>query len=85
MAQLAVAWVLQNDNVACAITGGSRPEQVSDNVAAAGHRLSEETMTAMDAALGDTVVDDPDPGVEDFAEIPAVLSQFEIPVSWSGR
>ena len=36
MAQLAVAWVLQNDNVATAITGGSRPEQVTDNAAAAG-------------------------------------------------
>ncbi len=59
MAQLAVAWVLQNDNVATAITGGSRPEQVSDNVAAAGHRLSRETMTGIDAALGDAVVDDP--------------------------
>src|SRR6185369_8308051 len=36
MAQLAVAWVLQNDNVATAITGGSRPEQVTSNAEAAG-------------------------------------------------
>ena len=36
MAQLAVAWVLQNDNIASAITGGSRPEQVEANVVAAG-------------------------------------------------
>jgi len=55
MAQLAVAWVLQNDNVASAITGGSRPEQVHDNVAAAGKKLSAETMAAIDEALGDVV------------------------------
>ena len=36
MAQLAVAWVLQNDNVAAAIVGASRPEQVAENVKAAG-------------------------------------------------
>ncbi len=55
MAQLAVAWVLQNDNVASAITGGSRPEQVKDNAAAAGKKLSAETMTGIDDALGDAV------------------------------
>ena len=58
MAQLAVAWVLQNDNVASAITGGSRPEQVHDNVAAAGKKLSAETMAAIDEALGDVVESD---------------------------
>ncbi len=55
MAQLAVAWVLSNDNVASAITGGSRAEQVKANAAAAGHRLSAETLTAIDDALGDAV------------------------------
>ncbi|MCW2803738.1 MAG: hypothetical protein QOF52_108 [Propionibacteriaceae bacterium] len=55
MAQLAVAWVLQNDNVATAITGGSRPEQVKDNAAAAGKKLSAETMKAIDDALDDVV------------------------------
>ena len=40
MAALAVAWVLQNDNVATAIIGASRPEQVHDNAAAAGVRLT---------------------------------------------
>jgi len=55
MAQLAVAWVLQNDNVASAITGGSRPEQVKDNAAAAGKKLSAETLAAIDDALGDSV------------------------------
>ena len=38
-AQLAVAWVLQNDNVAAALVGASRPEQVAENVKAAGVRL----------------------------------------------
>jgi aryl-alcohol dehydrogenase-like predicted oxidoreductase len=40
MPQLALAWVLQNDNVASAITGGSRPEQVTSNAAAADRKLS---------------------------------------------
>ena len=55
MAQLAIAWVLQNDNVASAITGGSRPDQVEANARAAGHRLSAETMAGIDEALGDAV------------------------------
>lgn len=58
MAQLAVAWVLQNDNVAAAIIGASRPEQVAENVKAAGVRLDDDTMAAIDAALGDAVIDD---------------------------
>ena len=58
MAQLAVAWVLQNDNVASAITGGSRPEQVHDNAAAAGKKLSAETLKGIDEALGDVVDSD---------------------------
>ena len=55
MAQLAVAWVLQNDNVATAITGGSRAEQVRGNAEAAGRKLSPETLAAIDKALGDSV------------------------------
>jgi aryl-alcohol dehydrogenase-like predicted oxidoreductase len=55
MAQLAVAWVLANDNVATAITGGSRAEQVKDNAAASGHKLSAETRAGIDEALGDAV------------------------------
>ena len=58
MAQLAIAWVLQNDNVASAITGGSRPEQVEANAKAAGRSLSAETMAGIDAALGDSVKTD---------------------------
>ena len=59
MAQLAIAWVLQNDNVASALVGASRPEQVASNVAAAGVRLDEDTMRAIDDALGSVVVTDP--------------------------
>lgn len=55
MAQLAVAWVLQNTNVAAAIIGASRPEQVSENVKASGVKLDAEVMSAIDAALGDVV------------------------------
>ncbi|MVA77376.1 aldo/keto reductase [Auraticoccus sp. F435] len=55
MAQLAIAWVLQNENVASAIVGASRPEQLADNVAAAGHRLSPETMQRIDEVLGEAV------------------------------
>jgi aryl-alcohol dehydrogenase-like predicted oxidoreductase len=59
MAQLAVAWVLQNDNVAAALVGASRPEQVSENVKAAGVKIPEELMTRIDDALGDVVERDP--------------------------
>ena len=59
MAQLAVAWVLANDNVACAIVGASRPEQVADNAGASGVRLDAEVLAAIDDALGDVVVSDP--------------------------
>ncbi|MCU1406009.1 MAG: aldo/keto reductase [Glaciihabitans sp.] len=55
MAQLAVAWVLQNKNVAAAIIGASRPEQVSENVKAAGVTIPAELMVAIDEALGDVV------------------------------
>ena len=55
MAQLAIAWVLQNDNVASAITGGSRPEQVQNNAAAADRRLSAETVAEIDEVLGEAI------------------------------
>jgi len=58
MAQLAVAWVLQNDNVAAALVGASRPEQVSENVKAAGVKIPAELMARIDDALGDVVVRD---------------------------
>jgi aryl-alcohol dehydrogenase-like predicted oxidoreductase len=59
MAQLAVAWVLQNANVAAAIIGASRPEQVHDNVRAAGVRLEADVMARIDEVLGDVVERDP--------------------------
>ena len=55
MAQLAVAWVLQNDNVSAAIIGASRPEQVAENVKASGVVIPAELMKAIDDALGDVV------------------------------
>jgi aryl-alcohol dehydrogenase-like predicted oxidoreductase len=58
-AQLAVAWVLQNDNVSAAIIGASRPEQVHENVAAAGVRLEPELLARIDEVLGNVVVRDP--------------------------
>jgi aryl-alcohol dehydrogenase-like predicted oxidoreductase len=59
MAQLAIAWVLQNPNVSSAIVGASRPEQIRDNAKAAGVKLEDATMKRIDAALGDVVVRDP--------------------------
>jgi aryl-alcohol dehydrogenase-like predicted oxidoreductase len=59
MAQLAIAWVLQNDNVATAIIGASRPDQVYENVKAAGVRIPAEALSRIDAALGDIVERDP--------------------------
>ncbi|MFJ4075760.1 MULTISPECIES: aldo/keto reductase family protein [unclassified Curtobacterium] len=53
LAQLAIAWTLQNDNVASAIVGASRPEQVTDNVKAAGVTLDADALAAIDEALGD--------------------------------
>jgi aryl-alcohol dehydrogenase-like predicted oxidoreductase len=59
LAQLAVAWVLQNDNVASAIIGASRPEQVKENVVASGVELPAELLAKIDAVLGDSVLRDP--------------------------
>ena len=59
MAQLAVAWVLQNPNVSAAIIGASRPEQVVENVKASGVRLEPAVLARIDEALGDVVVRDP--------------------------
>jgi aryl-alcohol dehydrogenase-like predicted oxidoreductase len=59
MAQLAIAWVLQNPNVAAAIIGATRPEQVHDNVAAAGVVLDADVLARIDEALRDVVERDP--------------------------
>ncbi|MFB4315627.1 aldo/keto reductase family protein [Actinomadura sp. 21ATH] len=59
MAQLAVAWVLQNPNVSSAIVGASRPEQVRDNVKAAGVKLDADVLKRIDDILGPVVIRDP--------------------------
>ncbi|MEZ7128636.1 aldo/keto reductase family protein [Nonomuraea sp. AD125B] len=59
MAQLAIAWVLQNPNVSSAIVGASRPEQVRDNVKAAGVKLDQDVLRRIDDALGPIVERDP--------------------------
>jgi aryl-alcohol dehydrogenase-like predicted oxidoreductase len=59
MAQLAVAWVLQNPNVSAAIVGASRPEQVVDNVGASGVTIPQKLLTRIDKVLGATVEHDP--------------------------
>ena len=59
MAQLAVAWVLQNPNVSTAIVGATRPEQVRENVQASGVELDEEVMRRIDDALGPEIERDP--------------------------
>jgi voltage-dependent potassium channel beta subunit len=59
LAQLAVAWTLQNPNVSSAIVGATRPEQLEDNVKAAGVRLDTALLKAIDEVLGDTVERDP--------------------------
>jgi aryl-alcohol dehydrogenase-like predicted oxidoreductase len=51
MSQLALAWVLRRDEVAAAIIGASRPEQVHENAAAADVKLSDDTLRAVDEAL----------------------------------
>ena len=59
LAQLAVAWVLQNSNVSAAIIGASRPEQVTENVKAAGVTLDEGLLKGIDEVLGHIVEKDP--------------------------
>jgi aryl-alcohol dehydrogenase-like predicted oxidoreductase len=56
LAQLALAWVLRQPNVASAIVGASRPEQVHANASASGLTLSADTLAAIDDALGDVIV-----------------------------
>jgi aryl-alcohol dehydrogenase-like predicted oxidoreductase len=59
LAQLAVAWTLQNDNVSAAIIGASRPEQVTENVKAAGVKLSEDAMRRIDEIFEGHIERDP--------------------------
>jgi aryl-alcohol dehydrogenase-like predicted oxidoreductase len=59
LAQLAIAWTLQNPGVSAAIVGATRPEQVRDNAGAAGVRLDPELMTRIDDVLGPVIFTDP--------------------------
>ena len=59
MGQLAIAWVQHNPNVAGAIVGASRPEQLVENVKATDVYLDESTLAAVDSAIGHLVTDDP--------------------------
>ena len=59
MAQLAVAWVLQNPNVSSAIVGASRPEQVYDNAKAAGVKLDADLLKAIDEIIDPIAEKDP--------------------------
>jgi voltage-dependent potassium channel beta subunit len=59
LAQLAIAWVLQNPNVSAAIIGATRPEQVRENVRASGVRLEPDLMRRIDDILGPAIERDP--------------------------
>jgi aryl-alcohol dehydrogenase-like predicted oxidoreductase len=51
MAQLALGWVLREENVASAIVGASRPEQVRENASASGIELDAATLAELDSVL----------------------------------
>ncbi len=59
MAQLAIAWVLQNPNVSAAIVGATRPEQLQDTVKASGVKLDADVLKAIDEAVDPIVERDP--------------------------
>jgi aryl-alcohol dehydrogenase-like predicted oxidoreductase len=59
LTELALAWVLRREEVAAAIVGATRPEQVRANAAASGVDLSDEVLAAIDEALGDAPVSKP--------------------------
>jgi aryl-alcohol dehydrogenase-like predicted oxidoreductase len=58
-AQMALAWVLRRDELASAIVGASRPEQVGENAAASGLELSRDVLEAIDTALADVAITEP--------------------------
>jgi len=59
LAQLAVAWVLQNPNVSSAIIGATKPAQIKENVKAAGVKLEKSIMDEIDLVLGAVVEKNP--------------------------
>ncbi|MBO1030815.1 aldo/keto reductase family protein [Tessaracoccus sp. SD287] len=58
MAQLAIAWVLNNKNVSSALVGASRPEQITDNALASGVQIPDELLTRIDEVLADHIITD---------------------------
>jgi aryl-alcohol dehydrogenase-like predicted oxidoreductase len=59
LVEMSLAWVLREENVASAIIGASRPDQVHSDAAASGVELSQDVLDAIDEALGDVVVEGP--------------------------
>jgi aryl-alcohol dehydrogenase-like predicted oxidoreductase len=59
MAALALAWVLQSDNVSAAIIGATKPGQVTENAGASGVHLDDDALSAIDDALAGVTVTDP--------------------------
>lgn len=59
MGQLAISWVLQNENVAAAIVGASKPEQITANAKAAGVKIPADAMKKVDEILGTSIISDP--------------------------
>ncbi|HEY2508510.1 MAG TPA: aldo/keto reductase family protein [Streptosporangiaceae bacterium] len=59
LAQLAVAWTLQNPNVTAAIIGATRPEQVRENARASGVKLEDAVLRQIDEILADQIIRDP--------------------------
>jgi voltage-dependent potassium channel beta subunit len=59
LAQLAIAWVLQNPAVSAAIVGASRPEQLRENIKAVGVKLDSEVLSKIDEILADVIISDP--------------------------
>ena len=60
LAQFSIAWVLQNKNIAAAIVGASKPEQIASNIKASGVEIPVELMKQADEILGDSIVRDPE-------------------------
>ena len=59
MADMALAWVLRRPELASAIIGASRPEQVHGNANASGIELTPDTLEAIDEAMGDVMITEP--------------------------
>ena len=60
LTQFSIAWVLQNKNIAAAIVGASKPEQIASNIKASGVEIPAELMKQADQILGDSIVRDPE-------------------------